>query len=89
MAWSMQQLAASPKAQEIANWLLILKPGQCMQLEPGTFGIKGDTIQSYVTAISLTGNRRYKSINGVRKRGGVRLDHDHQPVGVRFLGDKT
>lgn len=88
MSISTAQLAALPKAQSIANWLLILKPGQCMELDPVTFGINGDTLQTYVTAISLTGNRRYKSINGVRKRGGVRVVHNHQPVGVRFLGDK-
>lgn len=88
MTSNLQQMASAPKAQQIAAWLLILKPGQCMELDPVTFGVNGDTLQTYVTAISLTGNRRYKSINGVRKRGGVRFIHNHQPVGVRFLGDK-
>lgn len=79
MKQSIKALAEVSTAQNIATWLLILKPGQCMDLEPGTFGVKAETIQSYVHAISLTGSRRYKTV-GATSAG--------LPVGVRFLGDR-
>ncbi len=77
------------KARSISHWLLILKPGQCMELHPETFGVKGETIQAYVQNISRAANRRYKVSGGENTVNKLRAHRDQdKPVVVRYLGDK-
>lgn len=57
----------------IAHWLLLLKPGESMDLRPEAFGATVETLQQYVHGINGMEGRRYKCFGGLRKRRGKRL----------------
>lgn len=48
----------------IANWLLILKPGQGMYFIPEDLGVLPATVQWYVSSINTTTDRKYKTLGG-------------------------
>ncbi len=50
--------------RDVAHWLLLLKPGEHMELHPETFGVKAETLQQYVQNISRYSPRRYKVSDG-------------------------
>lgn len=61
--------------ERIAYWLLLLKPGQCMEFSPDDYGISPKTLLAYLEAISDASiDRRYKMCSaGFRKIGVRRL----------------
>ena len=59
--------------KNIAHWLLLLKPGESMDLSPEAFGSNVETLQQYVHAINGLEGRRYKCFGGLRKRRGKRI----------------
>lgn len=61
--------------ERIAYWLLLLKPGQCMEFSPDDYGISQKTLLAYLEAISDASiDRRYKMCSaGLRKIGVRRL----------------
>jgi len=76
------------KIQAVANWLLILKPGEHMQLLPETFGVKNETLQTYVNHLNRTSGRRYKTGNGKKVVDNRRYWRgDNLPLTVRYLGE--
>lgn len=61
--------------ERLNYWLLLLKPGQCMEFSPDDYGISPKTLLAYLEAISYDSiDRRYKMCSaGFRKIGVRRL----------------
>lgn len=59
--------------QRLHHWLLILKPGQCMEFSPVDFDIKAETAVAYVEDINrLHVNARFKTCSTGKDTIGVR-----------------
>lgn len=54
-------------------WLMILKPGQCIEFNPAEFGVSKDTTIAYVETINRSyGVPRYKLCSASGQAVGVR-----------------
>ena len=79
------------KLQQVGYWLLTLKPGEYMELPPSVFGVRAETLQSYVNRLNGIYGRRYRTYGGLTKnKDGTR---NHKPnthsLTVHFLGTRV
>lgn len=80
-----------PSHLEIMYWLLLLKPGQWIELYADNFGVKAETIQNYIYAINEAGPRKYQVVGGANKDvvTGLLVERDQtKPVLVRYVGTR-
>lgn len=79
-----------PKVRQIGYWLLMLKPGECMELSPEVFGVRAETLQSYLHKLNKLGGRRYRTYGGIKVIDGVRLHKpDNHCLRVHYLGTRV
>lgn len=72
------KLRASTR-ERLNYWLLLLKPGQCMEFSPDEYGISPKTLLAYLEAISDASiDRRYKMCSAGFRKIGVRRLRDCQ-----------
>ena len=76
------------KVRTIANWLLILKPGEFMDITQKDFGVKPETVQTYIHQIEGMFGRHYRCFGGVVKHENKhrRWRSPDQPIRVQYLG---